>query len=90
MFKQLTGDLIRWVALRTHCAAGPSSVDAYTWQRLCSSFGSAFVTLCNYLAAVAYQLCVDDVDSAELISGFCGISTYSFGQEAECSSYWHW
>ena len=32
------------------------------------SFGSASVTLCNGLAAVAYCLCVDDVDSAELMA----------------------
>ena len=31
---------------------------------LFSSFGSASVTLCNGLAAVARCLCVDDLDSA--------------------------
>ena len=41
LFEQLTGDLIRWAALCTHGAAGPSGVDAYAWRRLCSSFGSA-------------------------------------------------
>ena len=60
LFEQLTGDLIRWAALHTHGAAGPSGVDAYAWRRLCSSFGSASVTLCNSLAAVARRLCVDD------------------------------
>ena len=29
LFEQLTGDLIKWAALRTHGAAGPSGVDAY-------------------------------------------------------------
>ena len=37
LFEQLTGDLIKWAALRTHGAAGPSGVDAYAWRRLCSS-----------------------------------------------------
>ena len=68
LFEQLTGDLIRWAALHTHGAAGPSGVYAYAWRRLCSSFGSASVTLCNSLAAVACHLCVDDVDSAELMA----------------------
>ena len=68
LFEQLTGDLIKWAALRTHGAAGPSGVDAYAWRRLCSSFGSASVTLCNSLAAVARRLCIQDVDSAELMA----------------------
>ena len=41
-----------------HGAAGPSGMNAYTWQRLCSSFGSASVTLHNGLAAVAHCLAV--------------------------------
>ena len=32
LFEQLNGDLIRWVALHTHGAAGPSGVDAYAWR----------------------------------------------------------
>ena len=68
LFEQLTGDLIRWAALRTHGATTPSNVDAYTWRQLCFSFGSASVTLCNGLAAVAHCICIDDVDSAELMA----------------------
>ena len=68
LFEQLTGDLIKWAALHTHGAAGPSGVDAYAWRRLCSSFGSASVTLCNSLAAVARRLCVEEVDPAELMA----------------------
>ena len=68
LFEQFTGDLIRWAALHTHGAVGPSGVDAYTWQQLRFSFGLAFVNLCNSLAAVACRLCVDDVDSAELMA----------------------
>ena len=67
LFEQLTGDLIRWAALRTH-GAGPSGVDANAWQRLSSSFGSASMTLCNGLGAVAHHLWVDDVDSTELMA----------------------
>ena len=68
LFEQLTGDLIKWAALRTHGAAGPSGVDAYAWRRLCSSFGAASVALCNSLAAVARRLCVHDVDPTELMA----------------------
>ena len=68
LFEQLTGDLIKGAALRTHGAAGPSGVDAYAWRRLCSSFGSASVALCNSLTAVARRLCIQDVDSAELMA----------------------
>ena len=49
LFEQLTSDLIRWPALHTHGAAGPSGVDAYAW-RLCSSLGYASMALCNTLA----------------------------------------
>ena len=55
LFEQLTSDLIRWPALHTHGAAGPSGVDAYAW-RLCSSLGYASVALCNTLATVARHL----------------------------------
>ena len=68
LFEQFTGDLIKWAALRTHGAAGPSGVDAYVWRRLCFAFGSASVALCNSLAAVARRLCIQDVDSAELMA----------------------
>ena len=66
--EQLTGDLIKWAAFHTHGAAGPSGVDAYAWHRLCSSFGSASVTLCDSLAAAARRLCVQEVDPAELMA----------------------
>ena len=60
--------MIKWAALHTHGAAGPSGVDAYAWRRLCSFFGSASVALCNSLAAVARHLCIQDVDSAKLMA----------------------
>ena len=68
LFEQLTGDLIKRAALHTHGAAGPSGVDAYAWRRLCSSFGSASMALCNSLAAIVRRLCTQDVDSAELMA----------------------
>ena len=60
--------MIKWATFRTHRAVGPSGVDAYARHRLCSSFASASVALCNSLAAVARRLCVHDVDSTELMA----------------------
>ena len=68
LFEQLTGDLIKWAALHTQGAASPSGVDDYVWHRMCSPFGCASVVLCNSLAAVAWRLCVHNVDSTELMA----------------------
>ena len=81
LFEQLSGDLIRWATLPIYGTAGPSGVDAYAWRQLCSSFGLAFVTLCNGLAAVAHRLRVDDVDFAELMTFVACRQTYSFEQK---------
>ena len=57
-----------------HSASGQIKVDACTWWRLWFSFGLASVTLCNGLAAITHRLCVDDVDSAELVAFVtCGL-----------------
>ena len=53
LFNGLAGELIKLVAFHTQRAVGPSSVDAYSWCRICSSFGCTSVGLCNLLAAVA-------------------------------------
>ena len=68
LFDRLTGDLIKLAAFHTQGAAGPSGVDAYSWGRLCSSFGRASVSLCNSLAAVARRLCTQEVDPKELMA----------------------
>ena len=52
-FYHLTGDMVKLAAFHTHGVSGPSGVDAYSWHRLCSSFGCASVSLCNSFAAVA-------------------------------------
>ena len=64
LFDQLNGCVIRRAAFCTHGAAGPSSVDAFTWQHLCSSFGSVSVGLCDALASVAHCLATSAVDPA--------------------------
>ena len=66
LFDQLDGCVIRQAAFHTHGAAGPSGVDAFAWQHLCSSFGNASVDLCNALASVARCLATTEIDPAIL------------------------
>ena len=49
------------------CFAGPSGVNAYAWQRMCTSFGDASVSLCGALASTACCLATTEVDSAVLM-----------------------
>ena len=67
-FEQVTGSEIKWAALHTQEAAGPSGIDAYGWRRLCSSFGDASVNLCNSLAALARRLATETVDPTVLMA----------------------
>ena len=62
----MDGCVIRRAAFHTHGAAGPSGVDAFAWQRLCSSFGNASVSLCNALASVAHYLATSGANPAIL------------------------
>ena len=68
MFEQLTGELITWAALRTHGAAVLLMWMLTHGDDCVPLLVSASVTLCNGLAASAHRLCVDDVDSAELMA----------------------
>ena len=60
--EDITANLIRAVALQMEGAAGPSGIDARVWKRMCTSFKSASVNLCNSLALVAKRLCSEYVD----------------------------
>ncbi len=62
IFNDLDARCIRSAALHTEGAAGPSGVDARSWRKLCSSFGSASEELCKALAATARRLCTCLVD----------------------------
>lgn len=53
----LDAALIRSIALKTKGTAGPSSLDAYTWRRLRTSFKAASDNLCHSIALVAKRLC---------------------------------
>ena len=67
LFELVTGTVIKWAALHTQGAAGPSGVDVYGWSRLCTSFGDASVSLGNSLAALAQCLATETVDPTELM-----------------------
>ena len=58
--------MIRQAAFHSHGVAGPLGVDAFAWQRLCSSFGNASVDLCNALESVARCLAITEIDPAIL------------------------
>ena len=62
LFDSLDACVIKRAAFHTHDAAGPSGVDAFAWQRLCSSFGDASEGLCNSLASVAHCLATSEID----------------------------
>ena len=67
LFEQLTGDLIRW-ALFVLMVLLVLLVWMLTLGDDCVPLLVQPLILCNGLAAVAYCLCVDDVDSAELMA----------------------
>ena len=62
IFDQIDGKLILDSALKSDGAAGPSGFDAAAWKRLCSSFGSYSVDLCNAIAMVTKNVCTTYVD----------------------------
>ena len=62
IFDSIDSSLIRSCALNTRGAGGPSSLDALTWRRLCTSFKTASNDLCQSLAATAKRLCTTFVD----------------------------
>ncbi len=62
IFDSVDASLIRSTSLRTRGAAGPSGLDAYAWRRLCTSFKSASLALCQSLALAAKRLCTTLVD----------------------------
>ena len=57
IFDCLSGAAIHSAALHTNGSAGPSGIDATGWRRLCTSFQTASVDLCNSLDLVAKKVC---------------------------------
>ena len=71
IYSNLDAECILHAALRTHAAAGLSSLDAYAWRRLCSSFKSASFNLCHALATVGHRICSSNIHPNDL-SAFVG------------------
>jgi len=61
IFDKIDGDLIKRAALRTRGASGPSGINADSWRRILTSFGSHSIELCRCLAAVGRRLCTDQI-----------------------------
>ena len=66
IFDQIDGKLILDCALKSDGAAGPSGLDASAWKRLCSSFGSHSVDLCNAIASVSKRICTTYVNPEDI------------------------
>ena len=58
--------MIHEPTLRTDGAAGPSSLDASAWKRLCCSFRNTSVDLCDALTLLARRICSSYVDPVAL------------------------
>ena len=69
LFDALNSSLIRSAALQTFGAPGPSGVDARDWRRLCTSFHSASIDLCDAMALFARRLCTKFI-SPDILSSF--------------------
>ena len=61
IYSDLDAECILQAALHTQGAAGLSSLDAYAWRRLCSSFKSASHDLCHALTAVGRRICITNI-----------------------------
>ena len=70
LFESLNAAMIRSAALQTRGAAGPSSLDALGWRKLCTSFKSTSHNLCQSLASVTKCLCTDLVDPTSIAPFF--------------------
>lgn len=62
IFDAINASTIQSAALRTTGSAGPSGLDAHSWRRMCTSFKSASIDLCNSLASVGRRMCTSFVD----------------------------
>jgi len=66
IFDSLDISAIRSAAMRITGSAGPSSLDAHEWRRLCTFFKEAFSEICHNLALTAPRICTSYVDPASI------------------------
>ena len=62
MFEVIYRQLIQNTMLKMDGTAGPSGLDAAAWKRMCTSFKTASVDLCESIASTARRLCSEYVD----------------------------
>ena len=55
IFESIDSQLIRSTVLKMNGAAGPLGLDISAWKRMCTSFKSVSVELCDALAACSCQ-----------------------------------
>ena len=67
-FEALTRQVIRHAALHTTGAAGPSGVDADSWQLTCTSFANVSDQLCDALAACTCRVAGTYIDPPSLVA----------------------
>ena len=62
IFDSIDAGSIRRASLVTNGAAGPSSLDAHCWRRLCNSFHNLSQDLCNSITLFARRLSTSFID----------------------------
>ncbi len=67
IFDSIDGSVIRKAALQVKGAAGPSSLDAHEWRRLCTCHKNSSRDLCTAIAFVARRLCSSHVDPVSIV-----------------------
>ena len=67
LFECIDAAMIRNASLHTEGAAGPSCINARGWRRICTSFQTASLDLCQSLALLAKRLCTVFVDPQGLV-----------------------
>ena len=68
IFDSIDASRIQRAATRTGGAAGLSGLDAFAWCCLCISYKTAYVNLCNAMAAVGRCLCISIIDPGSLLA----------------------
>ena len=80
ILKKIDGQLIQKIALKIDGAAGPSSLDATSWKRLCSCYNSSSGDLCSAIASIASNLCSQYVNPKG-ISAFVACRLIAFDKQ---------
>ena len=66
LFDRLDGKCIRRAAINCQGSAGPSGLDALTWQRLCTMYHGTSRQLCNAIARMARRIATTPINPQSL------------------------